>query len=77
MRHTGYLNENESGDRPIYLNENLTSTNFNIFRESLKLKNTGKIKSTFTSRGLVYIKKTDAEEPIHIEFLDQLNRIFR
>lgn len=77
MRLTGYLNENESGDRPIYFNENLTSNNFKIFRESQKFKNTGKIKSTFTHRGLVYIKTINSEEPMQIESLDQLNKIFQ
>lgn len=61
---------------PIYVNENLTPHNYNIYKIALKLKKQNRIKSTFTRRGLVHIVNVNAEEPILIEFPEQLNHFF-
>lgn len=62
---------------PIYVNENLTPHNHEIFKAALNMKRSKKIKSTYTLRGLVYVKKFDADEAILIEFLEELTNLFR
>lgn len=71
QKHAGY-----DSDEPIYVNENLTPHNHKIFQAALKLKKDGLIKATFTDRGLIYIRKHDSEEPVFIEFIDQLKQFF-
>lgn len=63
-------------DQPIYINENLTPYNYNIFRLALKMKKERKIQSTYTLRGLVYVKKLTSDEPMLIEFPEQINQLF-
>lgn len=63
-------------DEPIYINENLTPHNHKIFKEALLLKKNKKIKSTFSLRGLVYVKKFDLDDPVLIEFSEDLHRLF-
>lgn len=64
-------------NKPVYINENLTPHNHRIFKEALHMKRNKKIKSAFTLRGLVYIKKFESDEPILIEFLEELMDTFR
>lgn len=61
---------------PFYVNENLTPHNHKILQSALKMKTDKKIKTAYSHRGLVYIKKLDSEDPILVEFLDDLNQFF-
>lgn len=64
-------------DEPIYINENLTPHNHRIFKEALTLRKNKKIKSAFTLRGLVYVKKFDSDDPVFVEFSENLKWLFR
>lgn len=64
-------------DEPIYVNENLTPHNHKIFKEAQLYKKSKKIKSAFTLRGLVYVRKFDSDEPVLLEFPDDLKMLFR
>lgn len=66
----------EDSDRPFYVNENLTSTNFKILQSATRLKNAKKLRSVFTMRGLVYIKFNPDEQPIRVESMEELNNFF-
>lgn len=73
LRHAGY-----ESNVNIYVNEDLTPNNHKIFKAALNMKKSNQnIKSTFTLRGLVYVKKIDSDEPILVEFLEDLNKLFR
>lgn len=73
LRHAGY-----ESNVNIYVNEDLTPNNHKIFKAALNMKKSNQnIKSTFTLRGLVYVKMIDSDEPILVEFLEDLNKLFR
>lgn len=55
-----------SSNSAIYLNESLTAKNNAILREALSLKRSGKIVKAFTRNGLVYIKRSENENPIKL-----------
>lgn len=72
LKHVGF-----DSMKPIYINENLTPDNHKIFQEALKLKKEKCLKSVYTQRGLVYVKKNDSDDPVYVEFFDELQRLFR
>ncbi|XP_041449628.1 uncharacterized protein LOC121404360 [Drosophila obscura] len=47
---------------PVYVNEQLTRENYQIFREALKMKKHRKQQSVFTRRGMVHVKVTQESE---------------
>lgn len=59
----------------IYVNENLTKRNFDIFRKVRELKKDGKIARFNTQRGRVVVKFQDAERMHAIESLDHLGSL--
>lgn len=62
-----------NSNKPFYINENLSNTNYKIFREATKLKKDKCVQSAYTFRGLVYIKRCSTDEPICIAHLDSLD----
>lgn len=72
LSHAGF-----ESDQNIYINEDLTPHNHQIFKAALNMKKNKEIKSTFTLRGLVYVKKFDADDPFLVEFIEDLNNLFR
>lgn len=59
----------------IYVNENLTKMNFDIFRKVRELKKDGKIAHFNTQRGRVVVKLQDSERTQVIESLDHLGSL--
>lgn len=79
LKHIGFKSGNSErykSDDPIYINENLTSTNYSIFISALRLKRSNHLRSVFTMRGLVYVKNDNTEQPVRIDNLQQLNEFF-
>lgn len=72
LKHIGF-----DSDNPFYVNENLTSHNYKIFQNALKLRKQKHIDTAYTLRGLVYVKLSRTEPPILIECIDQLTQLFR
>lgn len=66
-----------NSNKQIYINENLTSHNFKILQAALKLKRQKDISSAYSLRGLIYIKMKPTDEPILIEDISDLSRLFR
>lgn len=64
-------------DATFFINENLTSNNYHIFKSALKLKKMKKLSSVFTRRGLVYIKVNTGDEATCASSIDELNVFFR
>lgn len=71
LKHAGF-----NSTEPIYVNENLTPHNHKILQSALKMKTERKIKTAFSLRGLVYVKKLNSDDPILIEFLHDLDQLF-
>lgn len=63
-------------DVPFFVNEDLTSANFKILQNAISLKKKKILSTTFTLRGLVYVKCFDTDEAIRIESFDKLNSLF-
>lgn len=61
----------------FFVNENLTSTNYNIFKNALKYRKMNKIVSVFTRRGIVYIKIATGDEAQPIRSVNEFNEVFR
>lgn len=59
----------------IYVNENLTKMNFDIFCKVRELKKDGKITRFNTQRGRVVVKLQDSERTYAIESLDHLGSL--
>lgn len=59
----------------IYVNENLTKRNFEIFCSARDLKKDGKIVRFSTQRGRVVIKLQDSERSYTIDSLEQLSTL--
>lgn len=84
---SNYIRENKSllplhiigfnVDTPFFVNEDLTNCNYKILQACLKLKRKKIIFSSFTLRGVVYIKCNNTDRPIRIESTEQLNNLFR
>lgn len=72
LKHIGY-----DSDNPFYVNENLTTYNYKIFLNALKLRKQKHLESVFTLRGLVYVKRAITDPPILIDCIDQLTQLFR
>lgn len=66
-----------NSNQPIYVNENLSRTNFKLFQEARKFKKNNLLFSVFTLRGIVHVKRKESEEPVHIHSADQLHSFFR
>ena len=60
----------------IFVNESLTKLNREIFYYSRKFKNEGKLVSTYTFHGRVYIKKTDEGPRTLIKSLKDIAEFF-
>lgn len=60
-------------EKTFNINENLTNTNYKIFREAVLLKKRQKLHSAYTFRGLVYVKRVKDDDPICIEDMDALD----
>lgn len=58
---------------PFYINENLSNTNYKLFREAFLLKKQKLIHSAYTFRGLVYVKRCASDEPVCIVHSDSLD----
>lgn len=71
LRHLGFQSDNK-----FYVNENLTSHNFNILCAAVRLKKNHHIYSAFTMRGLVYIKKTANDHVVQIDNIEHLYKLF-
>lgn len=69
-----YIGENSN--KPFYVNENLTANNYKILIEAIKLRNQNCLKSAYTFRGLVYVKQTGSDQPIRIDYIEQLSNFF-
>lgn len=72
LRHVGYEN-----DRLFFVNENLTPSNYNIFKTANGLRKNNRIKSAYTNRGIVHIKQLNSDEPVRIDDLKELDAFFR
>lgn len=72
LRHAGI-----QSDQPIYINEDLTPHNHKILMSALRLKRDGKIHSAYTLRGLVYVRKRSTDEPVLMEYIEDLDKLFR
>ena len=59
----------------IYVNENLTKTNMEIFAKARHLKKEKKIHSCWTYNGHVFIKPKENERPTKICYLEELRHI--
>lgn len=71
-----YLLNFESNE-PFYVNENLSRTNYQIFNKAMKLKKQNTLFSVFTVRGIVHVIKNEADQPVRIEFITELDELFR
>lgn len=59
----------------VYVNENLTKSNFEIFRHARDLKKDGKVTRFTTQRGRVVVRVPNSDSPHIIESLDQLGTL--
>lgn len=59
----------------IYVNENLTKRNFEIFCKASDLKKDGKIVRFNTQRGRVVVKLNGSEKPYTVDSLNQLSSL--
>lgn len=58
---------------PFYINENLTSTNYNLFLHAVRMKKEKRLTSVYTMRGVVYIKLIGSDDSRNISSIDDLN----
>lgn len=72
LHHIGF-----DSNQCVYINENLTSTNFKILQTGIKLKRQKKITSIYSFRGLIYAKTAPNTEPIHIANEVDFDQFFR
>lgn len=66
-----------NSNTPFFINEDLTTDNYNILQASLKLKRKKLINTSFTMHGIVYIKFCHSDRPIRIHSTQQLRSLFR
>lgn len=71
LRHIGF-----DSDRPIHINENLTTHNFKILKAAIGMRKQNLLTSAFSRRGLIYVKSAANNELILIETIVQLNQFF-
>lgn len=68
---------NFDANNPFYVNENLSQSNYKTFNKALKMKKERKLCSVFTIRGIVHVRKNEADEPIRIDDIELLENLFR
>ena len=61
----------------VYLNDHLSQTNSELFREARRLKKDNKIFSVWTLNCKVFIKKTEHAQRLHVVNVQQLRDIVR
>src|SRR6218665_531759 len=66
----------QSSSSPVFINENLTKRNGEIFSEARRLLRSKKIAGTWTTGGMVYVKRTMSvgEKPMKIGSLEELKK---
>lgn len=64
-------------DVNFFINENLSPTNYKIFKNALKYKKVGRLASVFTRRGIVNIKVSAGVDPTPVISESELNNLFR
>lgn len=62
-----------NSNNPIYINENLSNANYQIFQAAIRLKKSKHIISAYTFRGLVYVKTNNFCEPQCIDRMEALD----
>lgn len=62
-------------EKPIFIRECLTRKNHYLLQAALKLKKHKQLSSVFTARGLVYVKRKQKYEAVHIDNNDDLSRV--
>lgn len=60
-------------EKPFYIKENLTNSNYKILLEAISLKKRNILQSAYSFRGLVYVKRNNDDNPTCIENMDALN----
>lgn len=70
LRHIGF-----NSDSPLFVNENLTQTNYQILQAAVRLKRQKRIHSAFTIRGMVHIKQHPDDRAFRIDEIDQLSSL--
>lgn len=68
---------NFEANNPFFVNENLSHANYRIFNQAWKLKREKLFCSVFTMRGIVHVMKNEKDQPIRIDYIDQLQEFFR
>lgn len=71
LNHIGF-----QSDANFFINENLTSHNYNIFTYALKYKKLNKLSTVFTRRGIVFVKIGTGDEAVAVKSTDELNEFF-
>lgn len=64
-------------NKPFYVKENLTNSNYKILQNAVRLKKQNHLQSAYTYRGLVYVKRLRTDDPICIEHIADLDHFFR
>lgn len=65
--------ENVKDERPVYINENITSFKKLLFKKARDVKKTRAIKYAWVKNGNVLIRVSDGSRTIHIKSSDQLD----
>lgn len=68
---------NFDANNPFYVNENLSHANYKIFNQALKMKREKVFCSVFTMRGIVHVIINERDQPLRIDYIDQLQEFFR
>lgn len=68
---------NYDSNEPFYVNENLSSSNYKIFNEALKLRKQKLLSAVFTLRGIVYVKEKEDDKPSAVNNAEKLKMFFR
>lgn len=63
-------------DEPFYVYESLTLKNHKILLEAVKLKKNKCLHSAYSYRGLIYVKRLSTDQPIRIDYSEQLSEFF-
>lgn len=66
-----------NSNTPFFINEDLTSHNYKILQEALKLKRLKCISTAFTLRGFVYVKRFATDTAVRMESTEDLDKFFR
>ena len=59
----------------VYINENLTRKNKELFNSTLKIKKEKGFKYIWTNQGRIYLRKNEASSPVHIKNQSDLQRM--